>query len=251
MASKNYYYLKLKEDWFDSDELKILESRENGYLYSNILLKMYLKALKNNGKLTFNEYIPYDIKMLSTITGHNVDIVEKAIKIFNAMHLIEILDNGVIYMLDMQKMIGSISSEGIRKAEYRERIKKEKEEGTLLGQSPDIISISDSESSSKSISEDKDDKKDYGAIWKEFVNSKGEDFKVAWQSFMDFRKGKKGKDTDYALYLLTRDLQKFTLIEEEQIEIINNSLKGKWTGIYALKNKQAPSKKTETYGGER
>ena len=144
MANKNYYYLKLKEDFFDSDELKILESMENGYLYSNILLKMYLKALKNDGKLTFNEFIPYDVKMLATITGHNVDVVEKAIKIFQGMHLIEVLDNGAIYMLNMQTMIGSISSEGIRKAEYRAKINLEKEKGTKLGQCPDIISISNS-----------------------------------------------------------------------------------------------------------
>lgn len=153
MADKGYYYLKLKEDFFDTDELRILESMENGYLYSNILLKLYLKALKNGGKLTFNEFIPYNVKMLATITGHNVDVIEKAIKIFQSMHLIEILDNGAIYMMDMQKMIGSISNEGVRKAEYRERIKLEKEQGgTNLGQCPDIISISSSLSNSNSSS---------------------------------------------------------------------------------------------------
>jgi len=150
MADKGYYYLKLKENFFESDELKILESLENGYLYSNILLKLYLKALKNEGRLTFNEFIPYDVKMLATITGHNIDIVEKAIKVFQNMHLIEILDNGTIYMLDMQKMIGSISSEGVRKQEYRERINLEKKQrlGTKLGQCPYIISNSNSISNS-------------------------------------------------------------------------------------------------------
>lgn len=162
MADKGYYYLKLKENFFESDELKILESLENGYLYSNILLKLYLKALKNEGKLTFNDYIPYDTKMLATITGHNIDVVEKAIKIFQSMHLIEILDNGTIYMLDMQKMIGSISNEGVRKAEYRERIRLEKECGTSKGQSPDIISNSLSNSNYNSISyiEEKENNKE-------------------------------------------------------------------------------------------
>lgn len=142
MASKNgYYYLRLKENFFDSEELKLIENMENGYLYSNILLKMYLKALKNDGKLVFNDVIPYNTKMLATITGHNIDVVEKAIKIFIEMHLIEILDNGAIYMMNMQQLIGSISSEGIRKAEYREKIKLEKEQGTKLGQCPNIISI--------------------------------------------------------------------------------------------------------------
>ena len=46
MENKKYYYLKLKEDFFDSEDIKIIESMENGYMYSNILLKMYLKSLK-------------------------------------------------------------------------------------------------------------------------------------------------------------------------------------------------------------
>lgn len=150
MAEKGYYYLKLKENFFESDELKILESMENGYLYSNILLKLYLKALKNDGRLTFNEFIPYDVKMLATITGHNIDITEKALTIFKRMGLIEVLDNGTIYMMNMQQMIGSISSEGVRKAEYRERIKIEKQGGTSLGQCPNIISNSISNSLSNS-----------------------------------------------------------------------------------------------------
>ena len=44
--NKKYYYLKLKENFFDSDEMVLLESMPDGYLYSNILLKMYLKSKK-------------------------------------------------------------------------------------------------------------------------------------------------------------------------------------------------------------
>lgn len=150
MENKKYYYLKLKDTFFDSDEMKILESMENGYLYSNILLKLYLKSLKLDGKLMFNEFIPYDSKMLSTITGHNIDVIEKAILVFKQLQLIEILDNGAIYMLNIQNLIGSISTEGIRKSQYREKIRldKSKQNGTLSHKSPDIISISISNSNS-------------------------------------------------------------------------------------------------------
>lgn len=146
MEKQGYYYLKLKENFFDSDEMKLLESFDNGYLYSNILLKLYLKSLKNNGKLVLNDYIPYNAKMIATLTGHNVDIVEKALEIFANLHLIEVLDNGAIYMLNIQNLVGSISSEGIRKQEYRMKIAEEKESGTKLGQCPDIVSISSSSS---------------------------------------------------------------------------------------------------------
>lgn len=141
MENKIYYYLKLKEDFYDSEDIKILESMTNGYLYSNILMKLYLKSLKNGGKLIFKDYIPYDPEMIATITSHNKDVVEKALKIFEAMKLITILDNGTIFMLDIQKMIGSISSEGIRKQEYREKIEREKMLGTNMGQCPNILSL--------------------------------------------------------------------------------------------------------------
>ena len=47
--NRKYYYLKLKEDFFDSEEIKILESMKDGYIYSNILLKLYLRSLRNEG----------------------------------------------------------------------------------------------------------------------------------------------------------------------------------------------------------
>ena len=38
--NKKYYWLKLKENFFDTDAMILLENIENGYLYSNILLKL-------------------------------------------------------------------------------------------------------------------------------------------------------------------------------------------------------------------
>ena len=36
--NRKYYYLKLKEDFFNTDEMKILESMKDGYLYSLSLI---------------------------------------------------------------------------------------------------------------------------------------------------------------------------------------------------------------------
>ena len=52
--NRKYYYLKLKENFFDSDSIVLLEDMKDGILYSNILLKLYLKSLKNGGKLQLN-----------------------------------------------------------------------------------------------------------------------------------------------------------------------------------------------------
>ena len=129
MADKTkYYYLKIKENFFDSEDMKLLESMDNGYIYSNILMKMYLLSLKNGGKLMYKDKIPYNSKMLSTILNHNVDILDKAISIFKELNLIEILDSGAIFMLDIQNYIGKSSDEADRIRKYRNEISAEKNE---------------------------------------------------------------------------------------------------------------------------
>ena len=124
--NKKYYYLRLKDNFFDSDELKILESMKDGYLYSNILLKLYLRSLKNDGKLVVNDRIPYSADMLASVTGHQVGTIKQALSVFKDLGLIDVLDNGAIYMLDIQNFIGKGSSEADRKREYRQRIETDR-----------------------------------------------------------------------------------------------------------------------------
>ena len=113
--NKKYYYLKLKDDFFERPEIKVLESMQNGYKYSNLLLKLYLKSLRFEGALRLNEYIPYNTEMISAIVGMDVDTVKVAFDIFKQLKLIEVLDSGTIYMLDIQNFIGKSSTEGDRK----------------------------------------------------------------------------------------------------------------------------------------
>jgi len=124
--NRKYYYLKLKDNFFDSEELIILESMENGYVYSNILLKLYLKSLRNDGKLLINDRIPYNPTLIAKVIRHNPNDVEKALQLFENLGLIEVLQNGTIFMSDIQSLIGKSSTEADRKREYRKRIEMEK-----------------------------------------------------------------------------------------------------------------------------
>lgn len=128
--NRKYYYLKLKEGFFESEEIKILESMKDGYIYSNILLKLYLRSLRNEGRLMYRNVIPYTPEILATLVGHQVGTVEKALDVFRKLELIEILDNGAIYMMDIQNYIGKSSTEADRQRAYYNRMK---EEAALIG----------------------------------------------------------------------------------------------------------------------
>lgn len=133
--NQKYYYLKLKDNFYDSEEMIILQSMPDGYLYSDVLMKLYLRSLKSGGKLMFRDRIPYTPTILAQIVKHNVGVVEKALKVFAELGFIEILENGAIYMLDIQTLIGRGSSEAERKAIYRKKIEENKKllmSGTIL-----------------------------------------------------------------------------------------------------------------------
>ena len=123
--NKKYYYLKLKDNFYDSEEMIILQNMPDGYLYSDILLKLYLRSLKNEGKLMFKDVIPYTPTVLAQVVRHQVGTVEKALDIFQKLGLVEMLDNGAIFMTDIQNFIGKSSTEADRIRDYRTKIKQE------------------------------------------------------------------------------------------------------------------------------
>ena len=118
--NRKYYYLKLKESYFDDDSLVLLESMQDGILYSYILLKLYLKSLKQGGRLQLDESIPYTPQMIATITRQQIGTVERAIKIFLQLGLMEQMPDGVFYMSNIELLIGQSSTEGERKRRARQ-----------------------------------------------------------------------------------------------------------------------------------
>lgn len=132
--NKSYYYIRLKEGFYDEDSIKLLESMTDGILYSNILLKMYLKSLKFDGPLRLTERIAYTPPMIATITRHQVGTVEKALQIFQQLGLVDELTDGTYYMSNIQELIGKSSTEGDRKRLARTTLQTQ---GLLRGQMSD------------------------------------------------------------------------------------------------------------------
>ena len=136
--NKKYYYIKLKDNYFDQDNIKILESFPNGHVYSLIIVKLYLKATKYGGQLRMTESIPYDpskINILASVLNHDIDHVKKSIELGSELGIISIIDGGEMWMSEIQNFIGQSSTEADRKREYRKQI--ESKERQMSGHNED------------------------------------------------------------------------------------------------------------------
>ena len=159
--NRRFHYLKLKENFYNNETMVILESMQDGLLYYNLLLKMYLMSLKSNGVLMLNDCLPHTVQTIATFTRHQVGTVERALKIFQEFGLVEILTDGAYYMSDIQLLIGQSSSEGERKKKERMRLKRQNllpsgetdicPSNRRVDKCPPILEYRDKESRDKSI----------------------------------------------------------------------------------------------------
>lgn len=124
--NKRYYWLKLPEDFFQSETIRWLEEQPNGIYYSNFYLKLCLMSINDNGMLirrVGEMYIPYDIKRLSELTNINSDTIMIAINLLKKLGLLEVLDNGAFYLNQVKNMVGSESESAKRVRKHRNKTK--------------------------------------------------------------------------------------------------------------------------------
>lgn len=121
--STKFYWLQLKEDFFEDDAIQWLEEQKpNGRDYAYFYLKLCLKSLKSNGVLirkVGNILIPYDNKKLAELTKMDFDTVTVAMELLKKIGLVTILETGEIYINQLENLIGSKSIGAFKKQQQR------------------------------------------------------------------------------------------------------------------------------------
>lgn len=122
MQNKRYYWLKLKNDFFEGDEINWLEEQENGAVYILFYLKLCLRSLRSDGVLmrrVGKMEIPYDTKKLAEITGTPLPAAETAMALLTSAGLVEVQENGALFMPQMEDMTGSETERAAIMRKYR------------------------------------------------------------------------------------------------------------------------------------
>ena len=241
MGDKKYYWLKLKKDFFKRHDIQIIEAMPNGKDYILFYLKLLVESVDHEGNLRFNDTIPYNENMLSTITNTNVDIVRSAMKVFTELKMIEVLGDETIYMSEVIKMVGAETYWAEQKRKQRQK------EPLKIGQCPPNVQAMSNVSNQEiekeidiEIDKDIDIKKkketkktNYDLLIDDYTTNK--ELKDTIYNFIKMRKTIKAALTDYALKLMLKKLSKFTDDDVTKIEILEHSVMNSWKDIYKPK----------------
>ena len=117
-----FYWLQLRENFFDEDAIDWLEEQPNGKEYSLFYLKLCLKSLRTNGVLirrVGNMLVPYDHVKLGELTKTPSDTVMVAMQLLLKIGLVKVLENGEFYLTQVEHMIGSQSKSAFKKQQQR------------------------------------------------------------------------------------------------------------------------------------
>lgn len=229
------YWLQLKEDWFEEDAIKWLEEQKKGKEYSLFYMKLMCKSIKTNGILIRQVgklLIPYNPEALSDLTKTDIDTVIVAMQLLENVGLVEILEDGAIYIEAVSNMIGCTTISALKKQEQLKN-KEQKDIGWNKGgknstKDKDITIIKD-----KDIIKDK--KETFDTII--FESEKEEEVKDCLLDFIKMRQTIKRPLTNRALKMLINKLNKLASKKEDKIAVLEQSILNCWQDIYELKNK--------------
>lgn len=118
--TKRYYWLKLKDDFFDEKYIKALRKLPQGDSLAIVYLKMQLKSLKTEGIIKYEGIMPDAMTELALLLDEDENVVRLAVEALIRFGVVERWDNDTFYLVQLQQLIGSESQSAARVRKHRE-----------------------------------------------------------------------------------------------------------------------------------
>ena len=119
MATKRYYWLKLKENFFKEKAIKKLRKIAGGDTYTIIYLKMLLLSLQNEGKIYFDEIEDDFAEEIALEIDEEAENVKVTIMFLEKCGLLTRESEEIMYLNGIEEMIGSETSSAARVRKHR------------------------------------------------------------------------------------------------------------------------------------
>lgn len=132
LAEKKYYWLKLKNDFFNQPRIKKLRRLAGGDTYTIIYLKMQLLSLENEGVLIFEGIEDDFVEELALTIDEDTENVRFTVMYLMNQGLLEEVQKDEYALPEAIKSIGSESASAGRVRKHREKEKTLQCNGTAL-----------------------------------------------------------------------------------------------------------------------
>ena len=222
---KRYYWLQLKEDFFNQKEIKLLRRIAGGDTYTIIYLKMLLLSLRDQGKLYFEAIGDNFSEEIALSLDESPEDVAITITYLEKKGLLEIVEDDEYFLNRVPELLGSESYSAERMRDHRKR----KKEQAML-QSDGEVSQCDNSVRSGDEDIDIELEKDIDI---EKSRSREEGIKKIYRYYESNGFGTLAQKTMQDFDYWVKDLMKIGATEENAIEIIIHSL-----GIAVDRNKR-------------
>lgn len=122
-TDRKRYWMKFYARFFDKHEIKILLAEDRDYVF--FYVAMLLESIAHDGRVRFNENKPYTPLMLARLLNMPPEKVEKSIAALKDSDLLEVLDDGTIFLPAAPNMCGCTDYSSARTKAWREKKSKE------------------------------------------------------------------------------------------------------------------------------
>jgi predicted phage replisome organizer len=122
--SKKYFWLKLKDNFFNQKEIKKLRRIAGGDTYTIIYLKLQLLSIKKEGVLEFEGTEENLAEQLALEIDEDKDNIEITLRFLQANHLIEEIFEDNYLLTKVPECIGKECDSAERVRKHREKLKQ-------------------------------------------------------------------------------------------------------------------------------
>ena len=123
IENRRYYWLQLKDDFFNSKEMKLMRKLPGGEEITIIYLKMMLASLAEQGKLYFEGLAEDLAEELSLIIDEDPEAIRLTLMFLTKKKLLTTSDNYQFNLEQVPEMVGSETASTRRSRKHREKQK--------------------------------------------------------------------------------------------------------------------------------
>lgn len=117
--AKKYFWLKLKDDFFNQKEIKMLRKLAGGDTFTIIYLKILLLSLKNDGRVYYDGIAKNMVEEIALEIDEQIDNVTLTFNYLQSKGLLVFNADDEVELSNVHQMIGSESASASRVRKHR------------------------------------------------------------------------------------------------------------------------------------